>query len=258
MKKNILMLALLLSAGWQQAFGQWKGFMGGLGYTFGSANVKAAGYNPTTGATHEQKRQYNVAHFSMMAAGGHAFWDMNFGIPVNKKDKIGNVLNTKLAFGGYLGKRLGIMVGGQYNYITIPDLELPSSYSSSFVEAKVWNQRGIGAHLLLNPSGNEDGKFLLRISLMNDWLRREKKKYKGDGGTFEGALYWTDPERSIGLQLVATFSNLTWDSYQDSSNKTVPENKINVFNCAATLILPLSACGSASSSRTTIITITPK
>lgn len=253
------MLALLLSVGgWQQAFGQWKGVAGGLGYTFGSATVGAAGYNSNNGAAYEQKRKYNIATFNLMAAGGHAFWDMNFGLPVKKSDKIGNVFNTKLAFGGYLGKRLGIMVGGQYNYITIPDLALPSPYVSSLEGAKTWNQRGIGAHLLLNPSGEEDGKLLLRFSLMNEWLRRDKKKYKGDGGTFEGALYWTDPERSIGLQLVATFSNLKWDSYQDSSNKTVPENKVNVFNCAATLILPLSACGGASSTRTTIITITPK
>lgn len=260
MKKTLHLLGLLaLCTLSQNTFAQWKGVVANVGYTVGSTKVKASGFDPIGGATWEQKRKHNVLTFGMMAAGGRVFFDMNGGFPVTKKDKIGNTFNTKLAFGGYVGKTIGVMVGGHYNYISYGAPVVPPPYKTSMEGKAGWNQRGVGAHLLLNPSGEEDGRMLLRLSLMKDWLRRDAKKYKGSGFTPEAALYLTfDDERSFGLQFTATYSALAWDAYKNGNNESVPENKISSFVFNMGLIFPLSACGSASSGGRTIITVTPK
>lgn len=90
-----------------------------------------------------------------------------------------DVFPTKLAFGGFLTDWLAIYGGGQWSYTGVGT----GDYRTSLVFGG--NYRGIGLHLMGGPKS-----LFVRYSLMQDWVRRYQRTYRGTALTHELALYY--------------------------------------------------------------------
>lgn len=94
----------------------------------------------------------------------------------------------RVAFGGPIAKYFGLYVGGQYMYSSINTMA-----NDKFVTIG-GNQRGAGAHVLFGK-----GPFLFRYSYMYDWVRRDKRVYKGIAITNEASLAFNFGNSGVGL-----------------------------------------------------------
>ncbi len=108
----------------------------------------------------------------------------------------------RVAFGGTIANNFGLYVGGQYMYSTINTFD-----NDNFVTIG-GNQRGAGAHAFFSA-----GAFLARYSFMYDWIRREKRVYKGIATTHEASLAFNFGESGVGLVARAGIRTRVMDAH---------------------------------------------
>jgi hypothetical protein len=120
---------------------------------------------------------------------------------------IAEFIPTRLAFGGMFAKYFGIYVGGQYMYSVV---------LTDKIDQIGGNQRGVGGHFLAGSS-----LFLFRYSYMYDWIRREKKQFKGIATTHEFSLHVPFGDAGAGIvartgfrvrKMDAIYGNISADS----------------------------------------------
>lgn len=114
--------------------------------------------------------------------------------PVGRIDMV-EAVPIRLAFGLPITKNLAIYAGGQYRYAVISSLDVGDG-NTVHVGG---NQRGAGGHLVYGTN-----HFLLRYSYMYDWIRRNKRYYKGHAITHEISLAIPfSQEAAVGLMIRA-------------------------------------------------------
>lgn len=117
----------------------------------------------------------------------------------NKLDIL-EFIPTRVAFGGIVAKYFGVYVGGQYMY---SELRTSGEYGIGGIGG---NQRGFGGHLLFSK-----GIVLVRYSYMYDWIRRDKKTFKGTAQTHEASLSVNFGDSGMGLVARAGFRTRVMD-----------------------------------------------
>ena len=222
----------------------WEGIdMGRIGYKHNSfeLNMTSFGQNVRTTSTGVQfsdevgpneSLSVGSLDLSFEAFGNHAYFFVDASMMPNliqglvMKERLnskmtftsGNELDyiefipMRVAFGGTIAKYFGLYVGGQYMYST-----LNTKGNDNFVTIG-GNQRGAGAHLMFSK-----GPFLLRYSYMYDWIRREKRAYKGIATTHETSLAFNFGDSGVGLIARAGFRTRKMDAHYGEYDEATRE-----------------------------------
>jgi hypothetical protein len=199
--------------------------------------------------------------FNMQFLGTHALFTFGMGyagkraLPGGLYSREYNLFNTRLAFGGYFGKYVGLYLGAQYNYNIV---EFQGSLNSQqypnyqFTQILGGNQRGLGAHLVL-PLGEH---LMIRGSYMYDWIFREHKRFKGLAKTPEVEIVVPfDEDKTFGFTFrVSMPKREMYDTYNPDEPQLgfVPGTTFNSMYYQFSLILPASIFGSYSQTYTTV------
>jgi len=221
--------------------------------------------------------------------GKTAMFDVGFNMapkkwnkPHDKSDYVeghaGPGFYTKIAFGGYMGDALGIMLGAQYSwnafemagnekYITTGYNDIRSTGAQTAGNYNLTysggNQRGFGAHLLL--AGNN--QILIKASVMYDWIKRKgipgNKDYgnylwKGTALTIESGIYFMfDEDSDFGISLNGGWSRRSMkfgygENEGSNTYPTAPDHVLSDLNFSINLLIPAGWLGGATSSSGTI------
>lgn len=176
----------------------------------------------------------------------------------------GSIFSTKLAFGGYFGESVGLMIGGQYAWnttkIEYDNEAISQSYLTPlnstnlgmyFNEFTGGNQRGFGAHLMINA----ENRMLVRGSVMYDWIKGRKGEngnsinpweIDGNAITAEAALYFMfDEDEDLGLSFVASYSsrNTSFTQVENLDSPMLnmqPGMQVTSLTFSVNLLLPAS------------------
>jgi hypothetical protein len=217
---SVLFLALIGSSVGHAQMEGWEGVdMGRIGYKQSNFNLNMTSFDHNVRVTNSSSQfsdeigpneslGLGSLDLSFEAMGNHAYFFLDGSMIPNLiqglvmkerlKEKLtfksGNELDyveflpMRVAFGGTIAKYFGLYVGGQYMYSTINTKD-----NDQFVTIG-GNQRGAGAHAFFAK-----GPFLARYSYMYDWIRREKRTFKGIAITHEVSLAFNFGESGVGL-----------------------------------------------------------
>lgn len=297
--KKFILLILLVSAVKSQA--QFKAFYGALTWHVGGGKLNNTVFEKTFSTSMNGEPQIEFsnmeeARFRTMAFGvspmvftKNVFFACDVNFPLKRKTSnttanIANVFNAELGFGGYLGKVIGLFVGGSFrNYggqVTYTHDKFqgftntswaPMDYRTSgkFAVNKLARDHfGLDGNLFI--AFNEHLMFRVGFALLTPPASTEKAGWNdnqegysgksGGGSRFETGLYFSAGD---GIGFFAKFTSMNWKfggTYSGDETANLSKGEIELFPesmgySLKYLTIGLSIPLSSESRGTTVITL---
>jgi hypothetical protein len=282
-RKIIAVFILLVSLSLNNGYAQFRGSLITLGFQTGATKIDPAFYTravnsgvPMISKTSPDKLGVSNFNLAFEAYGKNAYFDMGMGLGLkghlkNHPEYTGkdrNGFETRLAFGGYIKKKVGIMVGGQYafSYLNIDNNGYGTVYpayvnqnltptSDSYIDKAGGGQFGWGIHLMYTPID----KLLLRASYMSNSIIREHQAVKGKSVNPEFAAYYCfNDAKTFGVFAKLNVSARTMAQYDKpgststSDRMIIPEFQTNSTTFSIGIMLPPGIFGGAESTNTKV------
>lgn len=290
MRKIILLFACLSLTSLLEA--QPRCFIVGPAYSFGSASIENYSFSRSYTMAPDGSPQYTFSNMSNAKVKSKAVGLMMdiytkhsrvaFDLMLPLKNTPGNPFNFNLAFGGYIKKKVGIMLGastysntkklnGQPIDPNFTSLELTSDLTSS---GNFYNDnffaKAVGLNALLNIALNETtvirfdyGIYAADIVGKNNPLPENYEWKQSSSRKFEAGICMQVPGEPFGF----SFRFVNWNTQaqyfvkndytvngntQSISSEIFPERKYNFTSFMIALMIPL---GNATSTVTTVTVV---
>jgi hypothetical protein len=256
---------------------QFRGAIMTLGFQTGGTKISPAFYTRAESAgvatltkQSDDKLTVSNLNLAMEAYGKVAYFDMGIGYgfkghlkdhpEYRGKDRTG--FETRLAFGGYIKQKVGIMAGGQYAYSylnvdyvngTVYPAYLNRNLTpvgKSFIDKAGGGQFGWGIHVMFTPTD----KLLFRASYMSNWIIRERSTVKGRSVNPEFAAYYCfNDAKTFGVFAKLAMATRTMEQFNEQSSGSsstkptmlIPEFKTSSTTFSIGIMLPPGIFGGA-------------